>query len=61
MKTRKQKCEGKQLYGYFKQQIAEIARKNTWKWQKKRHFKKETESLIKVAQNNAIKAKIENK
>ena len=50
-----QKREEKQLYGYFKQQTSEISHKKTWTWVKKGNLKKETESLLMVDQNNAIR------
>ena len=53
--TRKQKEEEKQLYGYFKQEIDEIPHEKTWTWLRKGKFKIETESLLIVAQNNAIR------
>ena len=54
-KTRKQKWEEKQLYGYFKRQIEEVAHEKTWTWLRKGNLKRETESLIIAAQNNAIR------
>ena len=54
-KTKKQKWEEKQLYGYFKQQPDEIARKKIWIWQRKRILKRETEPLLISVQNNAIR------
>ena len=42
-KTRKQKWEGKQLYGYFKRQTDEITHKKTGTLQRKRNLKRETE------------------
>ena len=53
-KTRKQKWEGKQLQWRFKRQI-NISREKTWTWLRKRNFKRETESLLMAAQNNAIR------
>ena len=53
--TRKQKWEGKQLYGRFKRLINNISRDKTWTWLRKGNFKRETESLLKVAQNNGIR------
>ena len=52
--TRKQKWEGKQLYGRFKRLI-NISHDKTWTWLRKGNFKKETESLRIAAQNNAIR------
>ena len=53
--TRKQKSEGKQLYGRFKQPINNISHDKTWTWLTKGTFKRETESLLITAQNNAIR------
>ena len=54
-KTRKQKWEGKQLYGRFKRLINNISHDKTWTWLRKGIFKRETESLLMAAQNNAIR------
>ena len=54
-KTRKQKWEGKQLHGRFKQLINNISHDKTWIWLRKGNFKRQTESLLMVAQNSAIK------
>ena len=53
--TRKQKWEGKQLYGRFKRLINDISHDKTWTWLRKGNFKRETESLLIAAQNNAIR------
>ena len=53
MITRKQKCEGKQLYGWFKRLINNISLEKTWTWLRKENFKRETESLLIAAQDNA--------
>ena len=52
------------LYGYLKQQTSEISHKKTWTWLQRVNFMRETESILKTAQNNAIqindiKAKID--
>ena len=52
-KTWKQKWEGKQLYGRFKRLINNISHDKTWTWLRKGNFKRETESLLMAAQNNA--------
>ena len=52
--TRKQKWEGKQLYGCFKRLI-NISHDKIWIWLRKGNFKRETESLLIVAQNNAVR------
>ena len=53
--TRKQKCEGKQLYGRFKRLINNISHQKTWTWLRKGNLKRETESLLIAAQDNAIR------
>ena len=53
--TRKQKWEVKQLNVRFKRLINNISRDKTWTWLRKGNFKKETESLLTAAQNNAIR------
>ena len=52
--TRKQKWEEKQLYGRFKRLINNISHQKTWTWLRKGNFKRETESLLIAAQNNAV-------
>ena len=47
--TRKQKWEGKRLYGRFKRLINNISHDKTWTWLRKGNFKRET------AQDNAIR------
>ena len=54
-KTKKQKREGKQLHGCFKRLINNISYDKTWTWLRKGNFKRETESLLMVAQNNVIR------
>ena len=53
--TRKQKWEGKQLYGRFKRLINNISYEKTWTWLRKGNFKREKESLLIAAQNNAVR------
>ena len=53
--TRKQKWERKQLYVRFKRLINNISHKKTWTWLRKGNLKKETESLLITAQDNAIR------
>ena len=53
--TRKQKWEEKQLYGRFKRLINNILHDKTWTWLRKGNLKRETESLLIEAQNNAIR------
>ena len=57
-KTRKQKCEEKQLHERFKRLINNISHDNTWTWLRKRNFKRETESLLMAAQNSAIRTNL---
>ena len=52
--AREQKWEGKQLYGRFKRLI-NISHRKTWAWLRKGNFKRETESLLIAAQDNAIR------
>ena len=54
-KTRKQKWEEKQLYGRFKRLINDISHEKSGTWLRKVNFKRETESLLIAAQNNAIR------
>ena len=51
--TRKQKWEGKQLYGQFKRLINNISFDKIWTCLRKGNFKRETESLLMAAQDNA--------
>ena len=53
--TRKQKWEGTQLHGRFKQLINNILHNKTWTWLRKGNFKRETESLLMAAQNSVIR------
>ena len=53
--TRKQKWEGKQLYGWFKWLINNISHDKTLTWLRKGNFKRETESLLIAAQDNAVR------
>ena len=53
--TRKQKWEGKQLYGRFKRLINNISHDKTWTWLRKGNFKRETESHLIAAQDNVIR------
>ena len=63
-KNRKKKREEKQLHRCFNRQTEKIILEKIWAWLRKEHLKKETESLLISAQNNAlrtncIKAKID--
>ena len=53
--TRKQKWEGKQIYNRFKRLINTISYQKIWTWLRKGNFKRETESLLIAAQDNAIR------
>ena len=53
--TRQQKWERKQLYGRFKRLINNISHDKTWTWLRKGNFKRETESLLIAAQDNAVR------
>ena len=55
----------KQMYGYFKRQIAKIAHEIKWTLLRRENHKRETESLLIVVHNtvirtNYIKEKIDN-
>ena len=45
----------KQLYGRFKRLINNISLQKTWAWLKKGNLKREIESLLIAAQNNAVR------
>ena len=53
--TRKQTWEEKQLYKRFKRLINNISHEKTWTGLRKGNCKRETESLLIAAQNNAIR------
>ena len=53
--NRKQKWEGKQLYGRFKRLTNNISHDKTMTWLRKGNFKRETEYLQMAAQNNGIR------
>ena len=53
--TRKQKWEGKQLYSLFKRLINNISHPKTWTWQRKGNLKREMDSFLIAAQDNAIR------
>ena len=52
---RKQKWEGKQLYGRFKRLKNNISHDKTWTWLRKGNIKRETESPLIAAQYSAIR------
>ena len=51
----KQKSEEKQLYERFKRRISNTSHEKTWTLLRKGNLKRETESLLIAAQNNAIR------
>ena len=53
--TRKQKWEEKQHYGRFKRLINNISHQKTWTWLRKGNLKRETDSLLIAARDNAIR------
>ena len=55
--TRKQKWEEKQHYGRLKWLTSDISHEKMWTWLRKWNLKRETESLLIVAQNNTIRTK----
>ena len=46
---------GKKLYGHFKRLVNNISHQKTWTWLRKGSLKRETESLLIAAQDNAIR------
>ena len=61
MTITREKMGKKQLSGGFKRLISNISHDKIWTWLRKGNFKRETESLLIAAQNNAnhIKARID--
>ena len=49
----KQKWEEKNLYVYFKRQTSKISNEKTWTWLRKGNLRRETESLLIAAPDNA--------
>ena len=54
-KTRRTKITRKQPYRRFKRLISDVSHEKTWTWIRKGNLKRETESLLIAAQNNAIR------
>ena len=59
--TRKQKWEGKQLYGRFKRLINNISHDKNWTWLRKGNFKRETAVQNNAIRTSHIKARIDSK
>ena len=53
-KEHQEKYEGKPLHGQFRKATEEVGRKTSWDWLKKGYLKKETESTIVAAQDQAL-------
>ena len=53
-KEHQKKYEGKPLHGQFRKGTVEIRSKRSWDWLKKSYLKKETESTIVAAQDQAL-------
>ena len=53
--ARKQKWEGKKLFGRFKRLIKNISYQKIWTWRRKGNLKRETESPQIAAQDNAVR------
>ena len=53
-KEHQEKYEGKPLYGQFRKATEEVRSKRSWDWLKKGYLKKETESTIVAAQDQAL-------
>ena len=52
--TRKHEWKEKQLDGHFLRKTSEISHEKTWMWLTRGNLKRETESLLIAAQNNAM-------
>ena len=53
-KKHQEKYEGKPLHGQFRKATEEVRSKRSWDWLKKGYLKKETESTIVAAQDQAL-------
>ena len=53
-KEHQKKYEGKPLHGQFRKATEEVRSKRSWDWLKKGYLKKETESTIVAAQDQAL-------
>ena len=53
-KEHRDKYEGKSLHGQFSKAAEEVRSKRSWEWLKKGYLKKETESTIVAAQDQAL-------
>ena len=53
--NQKTKWEEKLIYGCFKQLTSNISHEKIWTWLRKGNIKRETESFLITAQNNAIR------
>ena len=53
-KKHREKYEGKPLHGQFRKATEEVRSKRSWDWLKKGYLKKETESTILAAQDQAL-------
>ena len=53
-KEHREKYEGKPLHGQFRKATEEVRSKSSWNWLKKGSLKKETESTIAAAQDQAL-------
>ena len=54
-KKHQEKYEGKPLHGQFRKATEEVRSKRSWDWLKKGYLKKETESAIVAAQDQALR------
>ena len=57
LKEHQEKYEGKLLHGQFRKATQEVRSKRSWDWLKKVYLKKETESTIVAAQDQALRTR----